>query len=198
MSYNSDSPANSVAEEIRENFRALKEDKIVAADSATTAASCTGNAATATKLATAVNINGVSFDGSSNITISTGIVPIGSIIMWSGSIDAIPSGWALCNGENSTPDLRDKFVLGAGSSYSVGAIGGEATHTLTIAEMPAHKHSVMEYSGQSGVSGATAYSAHINSNTNGASSDGTTFAGGSEAHNNMPPYYALAYIMRIS
>ncbi|MBP2658788.1 MAG: hypothetical protein H6Q69_1820 [Firmicutes bacterium] len=70
MSYNSDSPANSVAEEIRENFRALKEDKIVAADSATTAESCTGNAATATKLETAVNINGVSFDGSADITIT--------------------------------------------------------------------------------------------------------------------------------
>ncbi|MCC5464567.1 gp53-like domain-containing protein [Pelosinus baikalensis] len=77
MSYNSSLPADTTApEEIRENFRALKEDKIVAAntattaDSATTAESCTGNAATATKLATAVNINGVSFDGSEDITIT--------------------------------------------------------------------------------------------------------------------------------
>ena len=77
MSYNSNLPADTTApEEIRENFRSLKEDKIVAAasattaDSATTAESCTGNAATATKLATARAINGVSFDGSADITIT--------------------------------------------------------------------------------------------------------------------------------
>ena len=123
-------------------------------------------------------------------------IPTGVIVVWSGPITTIPSGWNLCNGSNGTPDLRDKFVLGAGNSYAVAATGGEETHTLTVAEMPAHKHSVMEYSGQSGVSGANAYSAHINSNTNGASSDGTTFTGDSGAHNNMPPYYALVYIMR--
>lgn len=77
MSYNSNLPADTTApEEIRENFRALKEDKVVAAasattaDSATTAESCTGNAATTTKLATARAINGVSFDGSADITIT--------------------------------------------------------------------------------------------------------------------------------
>jgi hypothetical protein len=77
MSYNADLPAETtILSEIRENFRALKEDKIVAAasavtaDSATTAASCTGNAATATKLANSVNINGVAFDDSKDITIT--------------------------------------------------------------------------------------------------------------------------------
>lgn len=60
--------------------------------------------------------------------------------MWSGASTAIPTGWLLCNGSNNTPDLRDRFIVGAGSSYSVGNTGGEATHTLTIAEMPRHKH----------------------------------------------------------
>ena len=50
--------------------------------------------------------------------------PVGGIIMWSGTIAAIPTGWALCNGSNGTPDLRDRFVIGAGSTYAVGATGG--------------------------------------------------------------------------
>jgi len=69
-----------------------------------------------------------------------GSVPRGVIVMWSGSIATIPSGWALCDGANGTPDLRDRFVVGAGSSYSVGATGGENIHTLTVAEMPSHNH----------------------------------------------------------
>jgi hypothetical protein len=61
--------------------------------------------------------------------------PSGGIIMWSGSIAAIPSGWVLCNGSNSTPDLRDRFVVGAGSTYAVDATGGSADATL-----PTHTH----------------------------------------------------------
>ena len=61
--------------------------------------------------------------------------------MWSGSFAAIPTGWLLCDGTNNTPDLRDRFIVGAGNSYGVGAKGGEATHTLTVAEMPSHNHS---------------------------------------------------------
>ena len=54
------------------------------------------------------------------------------IILWSGSTGNIPSGWVLCNGSNSTPDLRDRFVVGAGNSYSVGATGGSNTATDTV------------------------------------------------------------------
>lgn len=60
--------------------------------------------------------------------------------MWSGVSTAIPTGWLLCNGQNNTPDLRDRFIVGAGSSYAVGSTGGEATHTLTVDEMPSHNH----------------------------------------------------------
>ena len=71
-----------------------------------------------------------------------GTIPIGGIIMWSGS--SIPSGWALCNGQTvngqATPNLQDKFVVGAGSGYSVGNVGGEATKTLGTANLPSHTH----------------------------------------------------------
>ena len=56
----------------------------------------------------------------------------GMILLWSGAENAIPSGFVLCNGSNSTPDLRDRFVVGAGSSYSVGATGGADSRTVTI------------------------------------------------------------------
>ena len=69
-----------------------------------------------------------------------GGVPKGGIIMWSGAADAVPDGWALCNGQNGTPDLRNRFVVGAGLVYTSGATGGAATNILTIDEMPAHSH----------------------------------------------------------
>lgn len=125
-------------------------------------------------------------------------VPLGAIIVWSGSKDVIPEGWNLCDGTNGTPDLRDKFVLGAGNVYPVGGVGGETKHTLAVEEIPAHFHYVMEYAGPSGVTGATAFNNHIASATNDASSNGTSIVGSNQAHNNMPPYYALAYIMRIA
>jgi hypothetical protein len=73
----------------------------------------------------------------------------GIIVMWSGSIGSIPAGWALCDGTNGTPDLRDRFIVGAGNTYAVGATGGQAnidlahTHaagTLANANENAHTH----------------------------------------------------------
>ena len=62
--------------------------------------------------------------------IAGALVPIGGIIMWSGSVATIPSSWALCNGTNGTPNLQDRFLVGAGSGYAVGATGGSANATL--------------------------------------------------------------------
>lgn len=67
-------------------------------------------------------------------------IAAGIITMWSGAIGAIPSGWFLCDGTNGTPDLRDRFIVGAGSTYAVNNTGGAATVTLTQAETPAHTH----------------------------------------------------------
>jgi microcystin-dependent protein len=72
----------------------------------------------------------------------TALIPSGIILLWSGSIASIPSGWVLCNGANSTPDLRDRFVVGAGSSYAVNATGGANTVTLDATMIPAHTHSL--------------------------------------------------------
>lgn len=63
-------------------------------------------------------------------------VPQGSIIPWYGDKANIPDGFALCDGTKGTPDLRDRFLVGAGSTYSLGAKGGEAMHKLVGAELP--------------------------------------------------------------
>jgi len=123
----------------------------------------------------------------------TGAVPSGAIILWSGSIANIPTGWLLCDGTNGTPNLRDKFIVGAGTTYAVNATGGEATHTLTIAEMPSHNHTLPIYE-----FGYVHTHPKVEDLTNTAypSAQSSGYSGGSTAHENRPPYYALAYIMK--
>lgn len=70
-----------------------------------------------------------------------GLVPSGGVILWSGSTASIPSGWFLCDGNNGTPNLTDRFVVGAGAAYGVGVTGGSNNVTLTSANVPAHSHS---------------------------------------------------------
>ncbi len=121
------------------------------------------------------------------------------IIMWSGSIANIPTGWYLCDGSNGTPDLRGKFVLGAGGTYSVGASGGEETHVLTITEMPAHDHSSSFASAghkHGPVPGSTGWTGGGTPMTGPDSTASVASQGGGSAHNNMPPYMALAFIMK--
>jgi len=129
-------------------------------------------------------------------------IPKGGIIMWSGEIGQIPAGWALCDGAERTlpdgikitpPDLRDRFVLGAGSSYTVKATGGSSTKNL------AHTHS---YSGTTtGPSETDSYDETneqkgANANHNHGYS-GTTSNGGNATQDILPPYYALAFIMKL-
>jgi microcystin-dependent protein len=137
------------------------------------------------------------------------------IMLWSGSVASIPSGWALCNGSNGTPDLRNRFVVGAGSTYAVAATGGSAdaivvshTHTATSSVTdPQHSHNAA--SGQfvqqvpsggvdSTAGGATkSYSTSTASASTGISVSTTVNSTGSSGTNaNLPPYYALAYIMK--
>jgi len=65
----------------------------------------------------------------------------GCILTWKGAVVDIPSGWQLCDGTNGTPNLRDRFIVGAGSNYAVGATGGSDSVTLTAAQIPSHSHS---------------------------------------------------------
>jgi len=197
---------------------------------------------------TAAN-NAVQLDGTAKLPAVdgsqlTGIVtiPSGVILLWSGSIASIPAGWNLCDGTLGTPNLRDRFVVGAGTTYAVAATGGAATVTLATTEIPSHTHAV---SGNTGLqsadhthSGTTStdpghtHDTNINNsagggnaavgavgnnsiNTASAGSHSHTFttggvsanhshaisftsgaAGSGGAHQNLPPYYALAYIQK--
>ena len=139
-------------------------------------------------------------------TAVTAAMPSGGIILWSGSAATIPTGWLLCNGSSSTPDLRDRFVVGAGSTYAVNATGGSAnavvvshTHTLTD---PGHNHTI-SVNNQSNVNDSTSGGDNrpstgsstltTNSNTTGIT---MATAGVSGTNANLPPYYALCYIMK--
>ena len=126
----------------------------------------------------------------------------GMILIWSGAANAIPSGWVLCNGSNSTPDLRGKFVVGyhdSNGDYDVGDTGGAETVTLTESQMPAHTHTATT-KGTSGSHSWTQFGAGRNDwnypgeNTRGSATTAST--GGGTAHENRPPFYALCYIMK--
>lgn len=139
--------------------------------------------------------------------------PIGTIVIWSGEVSNIPDGWYLCDGTNGTPDLRNKFVLGSGDVYDVGVTGGEMSHALTVDELAEHRHNEVAVSDLenpqqarfiiSNISGATMPGLAINGTPftaeNVASAAiSTEYEGKSIPHNNMPPYYALCYIMKVS
>jgi len=147
-----------------------------------------------------------------------GTIPVGGIIMWSGTIVNIPTGWALCDGSNNTPDLRNKFVIGAHSgggtgitstagpgfsittgalsaNYTPGNTGGKTAHQLTIDELASHSHTVSNICTFPGSISDPGGGGNSHENT---SSRGTSSVGGSKFHENRPPYYALAFIMRTS
>ena len=163
----------------------------------------------------------------SDINFGTALVPVGGIIMWYGSATTssvtlgsvtypgIPTGWALCDGSTvnslKTPDLRSRFIVGASNNtstgvtfnantgavsgaYAPGNTGGSVAHQLTVAEMPSHAHS----------RGAIYPGDGTEQNQSGSPEDRTTFnvntgsTGGDDYHENRPPYYALAFIMRVS
>ena len=139
------------------------------------------------------------------------IMPSGLICMWSGT--KIPAGWLLCDGTNGTPDLRNRFIVGAGDEYAVGDTGGEKEHTLTVDEMPSHTHILdwWESANSNGYkttknflyAGSDSSTGLLHNNRSKAAASGTdtitadiSYVGGSEAHENRPPYYALAYIIK--
>lgn len=122
-------------------------------------------------------------------------VPSGCILIWSGAIDTIPNGWALCDGTNGTPNLKSRFVYGAGDK-NVGETGGSEEVTLTVEQMPSHTHTVSTITSGSGVTKANHCTAWgKTTGTFNFTSTGST--DGDEAHSNMPPYYVLAYIMKL-
>jgi len=126
----------------------------------------------------------------------------GMIVMWSGSLINIPTGWVLCDGTNSTPDLRNRFVVGAGDTYAVDATGGSAdaivpAHTHNVTD-PGHRHGVASPTKGSGVATTGDYAGNTNDVLSSTETTGITIdsAGESATNANLPPYYALAYIMK--
>ncbi len=133
-------------------------------------------------------------------------IPSGGIIMWSGAVADIDPGWALCNGQNGTPDLRDKFIVGAGGAYAPGATGGAASATVAVtvgattlstSQMPSHSHSAGCASSPS--RGWTASDGNLQQGSTGSAGGGGshTHSGSSGSVSILPPHYALCYIMKL-
>ncbi len=168
----------------------------------------------------------------------------GIICAWSGTIENIPSGWALCDGQNGRPDLRGRFILGynqpsngpyLGSSYDgevtkitqpgvpggaqvggnlagvIGSVGGEIMHTLTPSEIPPHKHAASKSCMGSDPAGDASTYTDLRSThgwncadrsgnpifTNWGNDTNTGNPLGGKYHNILPPFYVLAYIIKI-
>jgi hypothetical protein len=161
------------------------------------------------------------------------LVPKGAILMWNGKRSSIPSGWALCDGSNGTPDLRSRFIVGfddrtfdPGGNFwdsgynNNGYIGGQLDITLTINNMPAHKHTGTTdtdgnhqhtwngyrqkcvCAGQSGVKSQEKIDTDPTdwaTNIDGAHSHSftTNTTGGGSAFDGRPPFFTLAYIIKL-
>ncbi len=107
----------------------------------------------------------------------------GIIVIWSGAIVNIPTGWVICDGNNGTPDLRNNFVVGAGDTYAVDANGGAVNHNHGFTG-DGHAHEL-------GAGVVIAAGASVTKTSTNIPGTGTTDNGSS-----LPPYYALAYIMK--
>ena len=138
----------------------------------------------------------------------------GIIVAWNGITP--PTGWALCDGKNGTPDLSGRFIFGYSPnndlaengandafnptggkyqrySYAIGKVGGETVHTLSINEIPSHNHAASPSWLNNNGTGTQITGAHDGTFTSGK----TGLTGGGAYHNNIPPYYVLAYIMKL-
>lgn len=187
----------------------------------------------------AVTLGGTEVTASAaEINVLTGGIstpPTAAIHMYGGT--SAPTGWLLCNGAavsrstysalfaivgttygagdgSSTfnlPDLRDRFPVGSGTTYSAGSVGGAATHTLTEAEMPAHTHTATSTDSGHTHNFAVGANADLDNDVGTSSGSGSTdttasgtanitttiaSTGGGGAHNNLPPYIGLAFIIK--
>jgi microcystin-dependent protein len=143
--------------------------------------------------------------------------PKGIIVLWNGEPSQIPSGWSLCNGTNGTPDLRGRFVIGVNPNNNKSSDtsltikewksqGGSETHILSIDEMPTHTHTITGKGNDDGYCktqpcGFWGTDQLTNDGPSISSSNNPLLqvsnSGLNKPHNNMPPYYALAYIMKL-
>ncbi len=162
--------------------------------------------------------------GAQGIPGTNASLPSGMIVMWSGTIANIPSGWALCDGYNGTPNLLDRFITSVpNASTNPGGTGGANSYSLSAAQLPAHTHTGSGTTSSDGAHTHTLPGYHLYGNsgpipfynwsnnsyatsTNTTSSDGvhshtfsftTSSTGSGAAIDNRPAYYALAFIMKL-
>lgn len=138
-------------------------------------------------------------------------MPHGSIILWAGTEFDVPPGWHACNGEMNTPDLRDRFIVGAGPSYPVDSQGGSYPVTLSVEQMPSHSHGVSDPGHSHSISnmrvtnlssddgGTNPYATGSGVQNTNSSKTGVTIQpeGGGQPFDNRPPYFAVLYIMKL-
>ena len=161
-------------------------------------------------------------DGSTAQEIINAYMPSGSIVAWLGTAENIPGGWAMCNGSNGTPDLRDRFIMGAGPIHIQGSSGGSnsittsatvtiAGHALTRSEIPLHTHSYVDRyesavsdvelypsgGGAAWVGAPVDHPTHTEDTGAGAPHNHLATWEGSSSQEKMPPYHALIFIMRL-
>lgn len=194
-------------------------------------------------MASTLTQTGITFPNNSS---QVSALPNNTIAFWSGQINTIPTGWQLCDGTNGTPDLRDKFLVGAGSTYSIGNTGGSNTVALTAPQLPAHTHpspatvndagshshphpgsvdgvgnhvhplAMAQMSGTplqfpgGGILGPLTITnpgggSHVHDASSSTAGDHAhpvsvtvTSTGDNSAHENRPPFYALAFIMEVA
>ena len=158
-----------------------------------TAGTFSGSGASITSL-NASNINSGTL-ADARLTNSS-LFETGMIMMWYGSVASIPSGWVLCDGNSNTPDLRNRFVVGAGTggNYSPGDTGGANSVTLTVDQIPSHSHTYERTDVGIDVSDRPW---PANNNDCDMTTQNTSSTGGGQSHENRPPYYALMFIVKL-
>ena len=135
-------------------------------------------------------------DGSALTNLTVDGFVSGMIILWSGAADAIPTGFVLCDGNNSTPNLSGRFVVGYDASngdYDVNDTGGSESVTLTVNQIPAHTHNI-NLAVRAFYQEPRNFGVGTDGSANNSEDTGST--GGGQSHENRPPYYALCYIMK--
>lgn len=145
----------------------------------------------------------------------TGVAP-GTVVAWHGALSDIPDGWALCDGNNGTEDLRNRFVRGA-SSGTESTTGGTNSYSLSTSQMASHSHNVStdtvadhnhditmerDYDNDGGTwDNHTLYYAggDITLGSSGAHGHNVTTdsTGSGSSINNKPPYYEVAFIQKL-
>ncbi len=174
---------------------------------------------------TALEVNGVITGDGSGLSNVAGTIPVGGIIMWSGTIGSLPANWQICDGTNGTPNLSNRFVRSSNSTgTNIGSTGGIDFQNVTISNMPAHSHTFSgttstgglhnhfwshPYSTSEGGNGTVSIlwddqnfgslgvTTNSSGNHNHSYSGTTSIRGSGTPFDNRPAYYTLAYIMRM-